>query len=56
MVPSFDIFRVELSGVRWCEAALTMETAKARIQNLVASSPGEYLIFDQKTAQRTIVS
>ena len=52
MVPSLDIFRIESGGVRWCEAAATFETAKARIQKLVLSSPGNYLIFDQKTGVR----
>ena len=52
MVPSLDIFRIESGGVLWCEAATTLETAKARIQKLALSSPGSYLILNQKTGQR----
>jgi hypothetical protein len=56
MVPSLDIFRMESGDVLWCEAVSTIEAAKARIQKLALSSPGSYLIFDQKTGQRTPVS
>jgi hypothetical protein len=56
MVPSLDIFRMESGDALWCEAVSTIETAKARIQELALSSPGSYLIFDQKTRQRTPVS
>ena len=52
MAPSLDIFRIESGGVRWCEAVATIETAKARIQKIALSSPGSYLILDQKTGQR----
>jgi hypothetical protein len=56
MVPSLDIFRIESSGVRWCEAATTVETAKARIEKLAVSSHGNYFIFDQTNGQRIPVS
>jgi hypothetical protein len=56
MAPSLDIFRIESGGVLWCEAAATMETAKARIQKIALSSPGNYLILDQKTGQRIPVT
>ncbi len=52
MAPSLDIFRIESGGVLWCEAVATIETAKARIQKIALSSPGNYLILDQKTGQR----
>jgi hypothetical protein len=52
MVPSLDIFRIESGGVLWCETAATIETAKARIQKLALSSPGGYLILNQRTGQR----
>ena len=56
MTPSLDIFRIESGGVLWCEAAATMETAKARIQKIALSSPGNYLILDHKTGQRIPVT
>jgi hypothetical protein len=56
MVPSLDIFRVESGGVRWCEAATTLEIANACIQRLGLSAPGNYLIFNQTTGQRISVT
>jgi hypothetical protein len=56
MAPSLDIFRVESDGVLWCEAVSTMETAKARIQRMALSSPGNYLILDQRTGQQIPVT
>jgi hypothetical protein len=55
MVPSLDIFRIESGGVLWREAVTTIETAKARIQELALSSPGNYLIVNQKTGERITV-
>ena len=52
MVPPFDIFKVEGAELRWMEAAADLERAKARVTLLSASSPGEYLILNQKTGQR----
>ena len=52
MAPTLDIFRIESDGVLWCEAVAAIETAKARIQKIALSSPGNYLILDQKTGQR----
>jgi hypothetical protein len=56
MVPSLDIFRIESGDLRWCEAAVNMETAKARIKKLALSSRGSYFIFNQKSGQRIHVS
>ena len=52
MTPMADIFRVEGTGVRWLETASAVEHAKARVQELGASSPGEYLILDQQTGTK----
>jgi hypothetical protein len=53
MIPPFDIFRVVEGGQPlWCEPASTLEDAKARVQELGRSRPGEYLIFSQKTSHR----
>ena len=56
MIPYLDIFRIESSGVLWCGAVTTVETAKDRIQKLGDSSPGSYLILNQTTGQRTVVT
>src|SRR5882724_437279 len=52
MIPPFDIFKVESSGLRWMEAAPDLERAKARVKVLSASSPGEYIILNQTTGEK----
>jgi len=57
MVPSFDIFKIDLIGdVLWRDAAESLVAARVSIEKLATSSPGEYLIFDQKTGQRVFVT
>src|ERR1700730_7883836 len=57
MVPSFDIFKIDLIGDVLCrDAAESLAAARVSIEKLVTSSPGEYLIFDQKTGQRVLVT
>lgn len=56
MVPSLDIFRLESGGVLWCGAAATLESAKERIEQLVLSSPGSYIVFNQTTGKRITVT
>jgi hypothetical protein len=51
MVPPFDIFRIKSGYVLWCEAAATVEIAQQRVRELTLSSPGGYLIFNQRTGQ-----
>jgi hypothetical protein len=47
MNPQFDIFRVHNDGTTiWLEPANTLDAAHARIQQLGASEPGDYLIFN----------
>jgi hypothetical protein len=56
MTPPFDIFQTETSGgVRWLEAAATLEDAKARVEELAARSPGEYLLLNQKTGNKLVI-
>jgi hypothetical protein len=56
MVPSLDIFKISGGDVLWRDAVATLETAKARIQKLALSSPGQYFILDQRTGQRISVT
>jgi hypothetical protein len=56
MIPYLDIFRIESGGVLWCGAVTTVETAKDRVQKLADSTPGSYLILNQTTGQRTVVT
>ena len=53
MIPPFDIFRVtQDSQPLWLEPASTLDDAKARVNELGKSRPGEYLIFSQKTGHK----
>jgi len=57
MVPSFDIFKIDLIGdVLWRDAAESLVGARVSIEKLATSSPGEYVIFDQKTGQKIFVT
>jgi hypothetical protein len=56
MFPSLDIFKIDSGGVLWRGAAESIDAAKARIQKLALSSPGEYLILNQNTGDRIRVT
>jgi len=57
MLPSHDIFKTYSDGsVLWRGAVESVEAAKARIQTLALSSPGEYLILNQSTGDRIRVA
>src|ERR1700751_3727720 len=55
MIPPFDIFKVESSGLRWMEASADLERAKARVKILAVSSPGEYLIVNAITGDKVSI-
>jgi hypothetical protein len=55
MATSFDIFRVEANGVRWLEAAANLEEAKSRVQQIAAAAPGEFLLLNQHTGDKTLM-
>ena len=56
MVSPFDIFRLETSGrVVWQSTAQTLELAHRKIELLIVSQPGEYLIYSQATGRKTVV-
>lgn len=56
MIPLFDIFRAEPNGdLRWLEAAPDLDKAKQRIRTLAVSSPGEYLVLNQRTGNKTTI-
>jgi hypothetical protein len=57
MFHPLDIFKTDSDGsVLWRGSAETFTAAKAWIQKLAASAPGEYLILDQYTGQRVLVT
>jgi hypothetical protein len=46
----FDILKKKPEGsFRWFEAVNDLESANIRIKELAALSPGEYVVFDQRT-------
>jgi hypothetical protein len=46
----FEILKKEPAGsFRWFEAVTDLESANIRIRELIALSPGEYVVFDQRT-------
>ena len=50
-----DVFRFECGGVRWLQSVATLESAQARLQQLAATSPAEYLVVDLKTGDRHLI-
>ena len=53
MIPQYDIFRMKKDEYVWLEATITIDDAEARLQELGAAEPGEYLIFNEKTCDRS---
>lgn len=55
MIPPFDIFKIEPRGdVRWLQSATDIDVAKARLKVLGSATPGNYIVFSQKTGQRMV--
>jgi hypothetical protein len=56
MVPSFDIFKIHSIGNVLCRDAVeSLVGVSVSIETLTTSSPGEYVILDQKTGQKIFV-
>ena len=57
LIPSFDIFKIDSDGrVIWHCATESLVVAKSRIAKLAVSTPGEYLILDQNTGHRLLIT
>jgi len=53
MLAPFDIFRIEANEeVLWVTCAEDWKSARSAVQQLMASSPNEYLIFSHRTNNR----
>jgi len=48
---SYDIFRRDTRGEVWVEAVRDLETAKSRIIELSADTPGQYVVFNQRSGR-----
>ena len=55
MTHRLDIFRVETRGVLWVGSAVTLEDAKARVQELTVLSPADYILLDLKTGAKLVI-
>jgi sarcosine oxidase gamma subunit len=56
MLPPFDIFRIEANGnMILVGSAPILKSAKIRVQELMALSPGEFLILSHRTNNRLII-
>jgi hypothetical protein len=56
VIAQFDIFYVEPGGAaRWIEAAESIESAKARIQKLAVEEPGDYLVVNRETREKSLI-
>jgi hypothetical protein len=48
----FDILRkIDVVNFEWVEVVRDLQSAETRIQELQAHSPGEYVVFSQRTQQ-----
>jgi hypothetical protein len=57
MFPSFDVFKLDSSGhVLWKSFGESFTAAKATTQKLMVASPGDYLIVDQATGKKVVVT
>jgi hypothetical protein len=56
MLPPLEIFHVESDGhLLWKAAAETLEAARRCVKILMASEPGDYVIYSQQTGHKTII-
>jgi hypothetical protein len=50
--PAFDILKkIGAVNFEWVEVVGDLQTAEARVQELQARSPGEYVVFSQRTQE-----
>lgn len=56
MIPPLDIFLVQKDGsLLWKGSAENFEVAKLSVKTLMATTPADYVIYSQKTGQRTVI-
>jgi hypothetical protein len=56
MLPPFDIFRVEPNGhTVWVKSAADFKSARGAVQELMASSPREYVIYSDRTNNHLVI-
>jgi hypothetical protein len=57
MLEPLDIFfKMQNNGIYlWKGAAENLELAKLKVRQLATNVPGEYMIFSQRTQERTVI-
>ena len=55
MLALLDIFKMQEGTYVWKAAAESFELAKAKVEQLAANAPGDYMIFSQETGNKTII-
>jgi hypothetical protein len=56
MFPPFDILRVDSDGqLVWRDQAESLTLARMRVRMLKLDSPGDYIIYSQKTGHKSII-
>jgi hypothetical protein len=50
-IPAFDILKRDDGAPIWIEAVEDLETVKIRLKELARLSPGQYIVFNQRTRQ-----
>lgn len=56
MIAPLDIFVVQKDGsLLWKGTAENFEVAKLSVQTLMASTPGDYVIYSQRTGNKTTI-
>ncbi len=57
MFPTFDVFQLDSKGqVLWKGFGESFTAAKATTHKLMVATPGDYLIVDQSTGQKVVVT
>lgn len=56
MLHAFDIFRVDSGGgVLWQGTQENFIRAKTHVQEVAVSSPGQYIILNQRTGEKVVL-
>ncbi len=56
MIAPFDIFRTDGNGdLLWCDEALSLDDAKAKVQELSKSAKTSFVIRSQRTGNRIVL-
>jgi hypothetical protein len=55
MLAPLDVFKMQEDGTYVWKAAESLELAESTARRLAITSPGEYMIFNQTTQNKTLI-